>query len=162
MTDTRTPSQGDPRAPSPAARPAEDTATASRVDAAARATLLDAIRFDSHGLVTCVAQQHDSGEVLMVAWMNRAAVAETLATGTVCYWSRSRGALWRKGETSGQVQRLVDLRLDCDGDTLLALVEQTGVACHTGRRTCFYRALRDGELATIAAPEVDPEVMYGR
>jgi phosphoribosyl-AMP cyclohydrolase len=98
----------------------------------------------------------------MVAWMNRAAVAETLATGTVCYWSRSRGALWRKGETSGQVQRLVDLRLDCDGDTLLALVDQTGVACHTGRRTCFYRALRDGELATIAAPEVDPEVLYGR
>ena len=162
MTDTRTPSQGDPRAPSPAARPAEDPAAASRVDAAARATLLDAIRFDSHGLVTCVAQQHDTGEVLMVAWMNRAAVAETLATGTVCYWSRSRGALWRKGETSGQVQRLVDLRLDCDGDTLLALVEQTGVACHTGRRTCFYRALRDGELATIAAPEVDPEVLYGR
>jgi phosphoribosyl-AMP cyclohydrolase len=162
MTDTRTPSQGDPRAPSPAVRPAEDPAAASRVDAAARATLLDAIRFDSHGLVTCVAQQHDSGEVLMVAWMNRAAVAETLATGTVCYWSRSRGALWRKGETSGQVQRLVDLRLDCDGDTLLALVDQTGVACHTGRRTCFYRALRDGELATIAAPEVDPEVLYGR
>lgn len=131
-------------------------------DPAARALLLDAIRFDGHGLVTCVAQQHDTGEVLMVAWMNRAAVAETLTTGTVCYWSRSRGALWRKGETSGQVQRLVDLRLDCDGDTVLALVDQTGVACHTGRRTCFYRAVRDGELATIAEPEVDPEILYGR
>ena len=80
----------------------------------------------------------------MLAWMNREAVAETLATGRVCYWSRSRGALWRKGETSGQVQRLVELRVDCDGDTLLLLVEQTGVACHTGRRTCFYRAARDG------------------
>ena len=131
-------------------------------DAAARARLLDAVRFDSHGLVTCVAQQHDTGEVLMVAWMNRAAVAETLTTGQVCYWSRSRGALWRKGESSGQVQRLVDLRLDCDGDTLLALVDQSGVACHTGRRTCFYRALREGELTAIAAPEVDPEVLYGR
>lgn len=131
-------------------------------DAAARARLLDAVRFDSHGLVTCVAQQHDTGEVLMVAWMNRAAVAETLTTGQVCYWSRSRGALWRKGESSGQVQRLVDLRLDCDGDTLLALVDQSGVACHTGRRTCFYRALRDGELTAIAAPEVDPEILYGR
>lgn len=158
MTDTRTPSRG----PAPDSPVAEDPAAAIRADATARATLLDAIRFDGHGLVTCVAQQHDSGEVLMVAWMNRAAVAETLATGTVCYWSRSRAALWRKGETSGQVQRLVDLRLDCDGDTLLALVDQKGVACHTGRRTCFYRALRDGELATIAEPEVDPEVLYGR
>ena len=151
-----------PPAPQPGTPPLGTAPAAQPADAAARATLLDAIRFDGNGLVTCVAQQHDSGQVLMVAWMNRAAVAETLATGTVCYWSRSRAALWRKGETSGQVQRLVDLRLDCDGDTLLALVDQTGVACHTGRRTCFYRALRDGELATIAAPEVDPEVLYGR
>ena len=89
-------------------------------------------------------------------------MAETLATGRVCYWSRSRGALWRKGETSGQVQRLVEMRLDCDGDTLLALVDQTGVACHTGRRSCFYRALRNGELAEIAAPEADPAALYGR
>lgn len=131
-------------------------------DPAARALLLDAVRFDSHGLVPCIAQQHDTGEVLMMAWMNRAAVAETLATGRVTYWSRSRGALWRKGESSGQVQRLIDLRLDCDGDTLLALVDQAGVACHTGRRSCFYRALRDGDLAEISAPEVDPAVLYGR
>jgi phosphoribosyl-AMP cyclohydrolase len=129
--------------------------------ALAHARLLDAIRFDASGLVPAIAQQHDTGEVLMLAWMDRAAVAETLATGRVCYFSRSRGALWRKGETSGQVQRLVELRLDCDGDTLLVLVEQTGVACHTGRRSCFFRALRDGEVAEIAAPEVDPKVLYG-
>ena len=126
------------------------------------AAFLDAIRFDGRGLAAAVAQQHDSGEVLMLAWMNREAAAETLRTGRVCYWSRSRGGLWRKGETSGQVQRLVDLRLDCDGDALLALVEQTGVACHTGRRSCFYRALRDGALAELAAPEADPEALYGR
>jgi phosphoribosyl-AMP cyclohydrolase len=124
--------------------------------------MIEAVRFDSHGLVPCIAQQHDTGEVLMMAWMNRAALAETLATGRVTYWSRSRGALWRKGETSGQVQRLVDLRLDCDGDTLLALVDQQGVACHTGRRNCFFRALREGELVAIAAPEADPEALYGR
>jgi len=126
------------------------------------APLLDAIRFDADGLVPAIAQQHDTGEVLMMAWMSRDAVAETLATGRVTYFSRSRNALWRKGETSGQVQHLVDLRLDCDGDTLLALVDQAGVACHTGRRTCFFRALRGGALAEIAAPEVDPEALYGR
>ena len=123
--------------------------------------LLHAIRFDAQGLVPCIAQQHDTGEVLMMAWMNAEAVAETLATGRVCYYSRSRKGLWRKGESSGQVQRLVDLRLDCDGDALLALVDQTGVACHTGRRSCFYFAMRDGELAEITQPEVSPEQLYG-
>jgi len=131
-------------------------------DPAIRARLLDAIRFDTRGLVPCIAQQHDTGEVLMMAWMNREAAEETLATGRVCYFSRSRGGLWRKGETSGQQQRLVELRLDCDGDTLLALVDQTGVACHTGRRSCFFLALRDGALAEIAAPEIPPEELYGR
>ncbi len=131
-------------------------------DPAARARLIEAIRFDSRGLVPVVAQQHDSGEVLMLAWMDRAAVAETLATGRVTYFSRSRNALWRKGETSGQVQRLVDLRLDCDGDTLLALVDQLGVACHTGRRSCFSWALRDGAVQPIAAPLADPEALYRR
>ena len=130
--------------------------------AAASAALLDAIRFDGRGLVAAVAQQHDTGEVLMLAWMNREAAAETLETERVCYWSRSRGALWRKGETSGQVQRLVEMRLDCDGDALLLLVDQSGVACHTGRRSCFFRALRDGALAETAAPEVDPAALYGR
>ena len=131
-------------------------------DPEARDRLVAAIRFDSRGLVPAIAQAHDTGEVLMLAWMNREAVEETLATGRVCYFSRSRGGLWRKGETSGQVQRLVDLRLDCDGDTLLALVEQTGVACHTGRRSCFYRALREGALTELAAPEADPAALYGR
>lgn len=122
--------------------------------------LLAAIRLNADGLIPCIAQQHDTGEVLMMAWMNRDAVAETLATGRVCYWSRSRAALWRKGETSGQVQTLHELRLDCDGDTLLALVHQQGVACHTGRRNCFYKALRDGALVDIAAPLVAPETLY--
>ena len=130
-------------------------------DPAARARFLDAIRFDADGLVPAIAQQHDGGEVLMMAWMNRTAVEETLATGQVCYFSRSRARLWRKGESSGQVQRLVELRLDCDGDTLLALVEQTGVACHTGRRNCFYRAIRDGALADIAPVLTDPAALYG-
>lgn len=123
--------------------------------------LLDEIRFDAHGLVPAIAQQHDSGEVLMMAWMNRAAVLETLATGRVCYWSRSRAALWRKGETSGQVQALMEMRVDCDADTLLLLVDQTGVACHTGRRSCFYRTVTNGEMVTIADPVVTPEELYG-
>ena len=97
----------------------------------------------------------------MVAWMNRAAIEETLATGRVCYFSRTRNALWRKGETSGQLQYLKELRIDCDGDTVLLLVDQHGVACHTGRRSCFYRAVRGGELEEITAPEVSPEELYG-
>jgi phosphoribosyl-AMP cyclohydrolase len=97
----------------------------------------------------------------MLAWMNRDSLAETVATGRVCYYSRSRKALWRKGETSGQAQHLKELRIDCDGDTLLLLVDQQGVACHTGRRTCFYRALRDGVLVEIAPPLVSPETLYG-
>jgi phosphoribosyl-AMP cyclohydrolase len=124
-------------------------------------TVLEAIRFDAAGLVPAIAQQRDTGEVLMLAWMNREAVAETLATGHVCYFSRSRGTLWRKGETSGQYQHLKELRVDCDGDTLLLLVDQEGVACHTGRRNCFFRAARDGALVEIAAPLVSPETLYG-
>ena len=124
-------------------------------------SVLEALCFDANGLVPAIAQQHDSGEVLMMAWMNREAVTETLTTGRVCYWSRSRGKLWRKGETSQQVQYLKEFRLDCDGDTILLLVEQEGVACHTGRRACFYRAVRDGALVEIAAPLIDPEKLYG-
>ena len=123
--------------------------------------VLDAIAFDANGLVPAIAQQHDTGEVLMMAWMNRESVAETLATGRVCYFSRSRGKLWRKGESSGQQQALKELRLDCDGDTILLLVDQVGVACHTGRRDCFYRAVRDGALVEIAAPLVSPDELYG-
>lgn len=114
--------------------------------------LLAALRFGSDGLIPAVAQQHDSGEVLMLAWMNRDAVTETLKTGRVCYWSRSRKQLWRKGESSGHVQRLVELRVDCDGDALLLRVDQSGVACHTGTRSCFFRAVRDGALIEIQQP----------
>lgn len=122
-----------------------------------REELLREVRFDARGLVPAIAQQHDSGEVLMMAWMNAESLRETLETGRVCYWSRSRGRLWRKGETSGHVQRLVELRLDCDGDTLLLLVEQSGPACHTGRRSCFFRALRGGGLETVGEPPGDGE-----
>ena len=125
------------------------------------ADLLGAIVFDANGLVPAIAQQHDTGEVLMLAWMNREAVVETLASGRVCYFSRSRGGLWRKGETSGQQQRLIELRLDCDGDAVLVLVDQHGVACHTGRRDCFFRAARNGALVEIAAPCITPESLYG-
>ena len=123
--------------------------------------MIDTLAFDADGLIPAIAQQHDTGEVLMVAWMNREALAETVATGRVCYWSRSRRSLWRKGETSGQVQRLVELRVDCDGDVLLLQVDQTGVACHTGRRSCFFRALRNGTLVEIADPDADPATLYG-
>ena len=97
----------------------------------------------------------------MMAWMNAASVAETLETGRVCYWSRSRSAFWRKGETSGQVQSLVELRIDCDGDTLLLLVDQVGAACHTGRRSCFFQGVRQGSVEVLTEPVVDPAVLYG-
>ncbi len=132
------------------------TLSDAAVDAA-----LSTIAFDANGLVPAIAQQEGTGEVLMMAWMNREAVAETLRTGRVCYWSRSRRALWRKGESSGQEQRLVELRIDCDGDTLLLIVDQTGVACHTGRRTCFYRAVQGNGLAEIEPVEIDPATLYG-
>ena len=128
---------------------------------AATAAVLAELHFDDQGLVAAVAQQHDTGEVLMLAWMNRDALAETLSTGRVCYWSRSRQRLWRKGESSGQLQRLVEMRVDCDGDTLLLLVDQRGVACHTGRHNCFFRAVRNGKLVAIAEPLVTPGELYG-
>ena len=124
-------------------------------------SVLDEVAFSPAGLVAAIAQQHDTGEVLMLAWMNRAALAETIETGRVCYWSRSRKQLWRKGETSGQTQRLVELRLDCDRDAVLLLVDQTGVACHTGRRSCFFDALRDGGVVAVSEAEVDPGRLYG-
>lgn len=110
------------------------------------------LKYDAAGLIPCVAQDHASGEVLMLAWMNEAAVQRTLETGKVTYWSRSRAEFWVKGECSGHHQRLVELRIDCDRDCLLALVEQKGPACHTNRRSCFYRAIRAGEEEEIMAP----------
>ena len=111
------------------------------------------LRFDDRGLLPVIAQDHASGEVLMLGWMNAEAVTMTLETGRVTYWSRSRQSFWIKGETSGHVQRLVEMRIDCDSDAILVLVDQTGPACHTGRRTCFYKALRDGAEVELMAPE---------
>ncbi len=110
------------------------------------------LKFDANGLIPCIAQDHDTAEVLMFAWMNAESLARTLETGAVTYWSRSRAAFWVKGETSGHLQKLVELRLDCDRDCLLALVTQQGPACHTNRRSCFYTAVRDGAEVVISEP----------
>lgn len=110
------------------------------------------LRFDDKGLIPAIAQQEGTGEVLMMAWMNAQAVARTLKTGRVTYWSRSRQSFWVKGETSGHVQELVELRVDCDRDCLLVIVRQTGPACHTNRRSCFYTAVQDGEEVEILTP----------
>lgn len=111
------------------------------------------LTYDDKGLIPAIAQDHTTGEVLMVAWMNAEAVSRTLKTGRVTYWSRSRQSFWIKGESSGHVQRLVDFRVDCDRDCLLVLVEQHGPACHTNRRTCFYTAVRDGAEVELMKPE---------
>ena len=111
------------------------------------------LRYDDRGLIPAVAQDHRTGEVLMVAWMTQAAVERTLETGEVTYWSRSRQELWIKGATSGHVQKLVDFRFDCDRDCVLVLIEQTGPACHTNRRSCFYTAVRGKEEAELMQPE---------
>lgn len=110
------------------------------------------LTYDANGLIPVIAQDAATNEVLMMAWMNAQSVARTLETGHVTYWSRSRQSFWVKGETSGHVQELVELRVDCDSDTLLALVRQTGPACHTNRRSCFYTAVRDGEEVIIMEP----------
>lgn len=110
------------------------------------------LTYTADGLIPCIAQEEGTGEVLMMAWMNAEAVARTLETGRVTYWSRSRQSFWVKGESSGHVQELVELRVDCDRDCLLAVVRQTGPACHTNRRSCFYTALREGDEVEIMAP----------
>ncbi|MEO0936774.1 MAG: phosphoribosyl-AMP cyclohydrolase [Pseudomonadota bacterium] len=110
------------------------------------------LTYNDAGLIPAIAQDAASGEVLMMAWMNAAAVARTLETGRVTYWSRSRQAFWIKGETSGHVQELVEFRFDCDRDCVLVVVNQTGPACHTGRRSCFYRAVRDRQTVELMAP----------
>jgi len=124
--------------------------------------LLDAIRFDEQGLVPAIVQQCDTGQVLMLAWMNRAAIESTLSTGEAHYFSRSRGTQWHKGETSGQVQTVREIRLDCDGDALLLLIDQTGVACHTGRRSCWFHTVTEGHIQVMADPDVDPHTLYAR
>ncbi|MFN0043199.1 MAG: phosphoribosyl-AMP cyclohydrolase [Alphaproteobacteria bacterium] len=115
------------------------------------------IAFNAEGLVPAIAQQGDTGQVLMLAWMNRAALRETLETGWATYWSRSRKVIWRKGETSGHRQRVIEFRFDCDSDTVLMIVEQAGVACHTGRMSCMFNAVRDGKLEIIHPVEAEAE-----
>ena len=123
--------------------------------------VVNALSYNIDGIVPAIAQQFDTGEVLMMAWMNKESVAETLRTGRVCYWSRSRGKFWRKGESSGQVQTLKEFRWDCDADTILLQVHQDGVACHTGRRNCFFLAARDDSIREISDVEIHPDELYG-
>ena len=125
------------------------------------AEVVNALKYNDDGIIPAISQQHDTGEILMMAWMNKDSVVETLRTGRVCYWSRSRQKLWRKGESSGQIQTLKDFRWDCDADTVLMQVHQEGVACHTGRRNCFYLAVRDDAVVKIADVEINPDELYG-
>jgi phosphoribosyl-AMP cyclohydrolase len=113
----------------------------------------ESLVYDANGLIPCIAQDHQTREVLMMAWMTAESVKRTLQSGRVTYWSRSRQAFWVKGESSGHVQRLVEMRLDCDRDCLLALVDQTGPACHTNRRTCFYTSIQDGAELELMKPD---------
>lgn len=123
---------------------------------------LDEIKWTADGLVPVIAQEKGTGRVLMMAWMNRESLALTVREGRAIYWSRSRRKLWRKGEESGNVQRVMDIRLDCDNDVLLLTVEQVGgVACHTGRHNCFFKQLRDGRWEVVEPVLKDPEAMYG-
>ena len=123
--------------------------------------VLAALPWNADGLLPAIAQQYDTREVLMLAWMNREALEETLSSGRVCYFSRSRRQLWRKGESSGQVQVLKALRFDCDGDTLLLEVDQTGPACHTGRRSCFFSKVEGDRVVVTGEVLIDPETLYG-
>ncbi|MCW8916000.1 MAG: phosphoribosyl-AMP cyclohydrolase [Magnetovibrio sp.] len=129
------------------------------------AEVADQLNYNTDGLIPAIAQQNTAdgkgGEILMMAWMNREAVVETLTNARVCYYSRSRQKLWRKGESSGQEQSLIDFRWDCDQDTVVMLVEQKGVACHTGRHNCFFNAVRDGKVQIIADVEISPDDLYG-
>ena len=122
--------------------------------------VLDGLPYNTDGLIPAIAQQHDTGEVLMMAWMNRAALEETLEKGRVCFWSRSRQKFWRKGESSGQVQILKEMSFDCDGDTILLKVDQTGPACHTGRRSCFYNVVKGDRVEVAFEPLIDPDQLY--
>ena len=121
---------------------------------------LDTLKYNADGLIPAIAQQFDTHEVLMMAWMNRESIAETLETGRVCYWSRSRNRFWRKGESSGQMQVLKEFRIDCDADTILLLVDQTGPACHTGRRSCFYNKVEGDQVIIDREVLIDPKTLY--
>lgn len=122
---------------------------------------LNTLKYDANGLIPAVIQDTHSGQVLMVAYMNREALQRTLETGLCTYWSRSRQQYWVKGETSGHVQRVKEIRVDCDQDCILIRVEQEGVACHTGHYSCFYRAVHNNELVEVEPVLIDPKQMYG-
>ena len=123
---------------------------------------LDAIRWTDEGLVPAIAQDADNGDILMMAWMNRESLRLTVEEGQAVYWSRSRGKLWRKGESSGHQQVIRDIRLDCDADVVLLKVEQKGgIACHTGRRSCFYQKLDNGQWVSADPVIKDPDAIYG-
>ena len=124
-------------------------------------SFLDNVKWNSDGLVPAIAQDHQTGRVLMVAWMNRDALAETAQRGEAVYWSRSRKKLWHKGEESGHMQTVHEIRLDCDADVIVLQVKQRGgIACHTGRESCFYRVLKDGEWQTVDPVLKNPEQIY--
>ena len=131
-----------------------------KIDRTITEQVLTSLLFNRDGLIPAIAQQYNTGEVLMMAWMNKDAVTASLKEKRVVYWSRSRHKLWRKGEISGQTQYLKEMRWDCDGDTLLLQVDQNGVACHTGQRSCFFSAIRDGEIKTISSIKIDPKELY--
>tara|TARA_Y100001934_G_scaffold254245_1_gene319936 strand:- start:3548 stop:3982 length:435 start_codon:yes stop_codon:yes gene_type:complete len=122
--------------------------------------VIESIKFDANGLVPAIAQDEDTKEVLMMAWMNGDAIKETLVSGMACYYSRSRSKLWRKGEESGHVQILKEFRIDCDADTILLIVDQKGVACHTGRPNCFFKKVDDGSIKIISEVLIDPKTVY--
>ena len=125
--------------------------------------LMDKLKFNEDGLIPAIAQSDDSYEILMMAWMNRDAIIETLETGRACYYSRSRKQLWRKGESSGQIQTLKKFRIDCDAETILLFVDQVGVACHTGRRSCFFEEVsKDGSTKIVADVLKSPDDLYGK
>ena len=125
--------------------------------------LLDKLKFDANGLIPAIIQDHKTGEVLMMAWMNRESLQKTIASGRTHFWSRSRKAFWMKGESSGHIQVVKDIAFDCDGDTLLIQVEQTGAACHEGYRSCFFRSIeKESEVKFTETPLESPEKIYGK
>lgn len=125
-------------------------------------SLYDSLKFNADGLIPAIVQEQGSGRVLMMAWMNRASLEKTIETGRTHFWSRSRQKFWMKGETSGHTQAVKDVALDCDGDTLLIQVEQTGAACHEGYKSCFFRSVRGAEIKTTESPLKPPGAIYGR
>jgi phosphoribosyl-AMP cyclohydrolase len=144
-------------------QPGAPAANKSRATRASTASWLDEVRWNADGLVPAIAQDAVSGEVLTLAWMNREALQRTAQTSQAHYWSRSRSALWRKGESSGHGQRVLEIRLDCDNDAVLLMVDQEGgIACHTGRRRCFFQRLDNGAWLTVEPVLKDPESIYGK